>query len=285
MKRAGLLSLAGIVLAAATAAVAVAATVLERRQDVSFHSEALGGTLHYEVYLPADYATGSLRYPVVYFLHGLPSTSTAYKTIGFVETALDKVGSEAILVVPQGARAGETDPEYLDHGANDGWDTAIARELPRAVDARFRTISSRDGRALIGVSAGGYGAMHLALEHLDEFAVIESWSGYFHPTDPTGTKPLDLGSAAKNSRADVHKQVQAAATRLKQLPTYIAFYVGRDDWRFSAENEQLNQELTRAGIPHVFRVYAGGHDQRLWQRYAPAWLSLALAHLAPARAA
>ncbi len=274
MKRAGLLVLAGIVLAAAAAA--IASTMLQRRQDASFHSLTLGGALHYEVYLPADYATSRLHYPVVYFLHGLPSTSTAYQAVGFVETALDKVGRPAILVVPQGARSDAPDPEYLG-----GWDTAIAGELPRIVDRRFRTIRSRRGRALVGVSAGGYGAMHLALEHLEEFAVVESWSGYFHPTDPAGTKPLDLGSAAKNSRADVHQQVNATGGRLEQLPTFIAFYVGRDDWRFSAENEQLDRELSRAGIPHVFRLYAGGHDQRLWQSHAPAWL--ALAHLAPAR--
>ena len=48
--------------------------------------------------------------------------------------------------------------------------------------------------------------MHLALEHLDEFAVVESWSGYFHPTDPTGTKPLDLGSRRRNTAANVHRQ-------------------------------------------------------------------------------
>jgi S-formylglutathione hydrolase FrmB len=276
VKRAGLVILAGIALAAAAAA--VASTLFQRRQDASFRSLALGGALHYEVYLPADYATSRLHYPVVYFLHGLPSTSTAYQSLGFVETALDKVGQPAILVVPQGARSDEPDPEYLGD-----WDTAIAGELPRVVDSRFRTIRARRGRALVGVSAGGYGAMHLALEHLEEFAVVESWSGYFHPTDPTGTKPLDLGSASKNGRADVHRQVDAARGRLEQLPTFIAFYVGRDDWRFSAENEQLNRELSQAGIPHVFRLYAGGHDQRLWQSHAPAWLALALAHLAPAQ--
>jgi enterochelin esterase-like enzyme len=60
-------------------------------------------------------------------------------------------------------------------------------------------------------------------------------------------------------------------------------YVGRDDWRFVDENIQLNRELSRAGIRHVFRLYPGGHEQALWQRHAPAWLALALAHLAPAR--
>src|SRR5437764_484636 len=141
-----------------------------------------------------------------------------------VERALDALRSRAILVAPQGARGGESDPEYVDHGPGNRWETAIARELPRVVDSRFRTIRSRAGRALIGLSAGGYGAMHLALRHLDEFAVVESWSGYFRATDPTGTKPLDLGSAARNRQADVHRQVQAHDARLKAAAPYIAFY-------------------------------------------------------------
>jgi len=208
--------------------------------------------------------------------------ATATDLIGY-GPYLDRVGSRAILVAPQGARDGDTDSEYVNHGRGAGWETAIARELPRIVDARFRTIRSRAGRALIGLSAGGYGAMHLALGHLDEFAVVESWSGYFHPTNPAGTEPLDLGSPKRNRQANVHRQVQVKHAKLRKAQTFIAFYVGRDDDRFAAENEQLNRELSRAEIPHVFRLYPGGHEQRLWQRYAPAWLALALTHLDPAR--
>jgi hypothetical protein len=36
-------------------------------------------------------------------------------------------------------------------------------------------------------------------------------------------------------------------------------------------------------VQHVFCLYEGGHDQALWGRHAPAWLALALVHLAPAR--
>ncbi|MGH2972868.1 MAG: alpha/beta hydrolase-fold protein, partial [Gaiellaceae bacterium] len=155
---------------------------------------------------------------------------------------------------------GESDPEYVDHGPGDRWATAIATELPRVVDSRFRTIRSRTGRALIGISAGGDGAMQLGLNHLAEFSVVESWSGYFHPTDEIPTV-----------RGTLH------ATK-----TFIAFYVGRSDWRFYAENETFNQELSEEGVAHVFRAYPGGHNQALWQRYAAPWLELALVHLAPA---
>jgi enterochelin esterase-like enzyme len=279
-QRAGTLVLACTILAGLLAA---AGTAAPRQQDGDFRSQAIAGRLHYVVFLPDGYdASATTRYPVIYLLHGLPATGTGYRGMSFVQSALE-ASSPAIVVAPQASRDGETDPEYLDHGPGDRWDTALTQELVRAVDKGFRTIPSRNARALVGLSAGGYGAMHLGLKHLDEFSVVESWSGYFHPTDPTGTKSLDLGSDAANAHADVHRQLQASVGRLKSLPTFIAFYVGRDDRRFSAENEQLNQELSRAGVPHVFRIYAGGHDQSLWRAYATAWLRLALAHLAPAQ--
>jgi enterochelin esterase-like enzyme len=60
----------------------------------------------------------------------------------------------------------------------------------------------------------------------------------------------------------------------------FAFYVGRGDTRFLAENEQLNGELVAAQIPHVFDVYAGAHTTSLWRSRAAAWLQLGLNRLA-----
>ena len=253
------------------------ASAAQRRIDTSFHSAAIAGTLHFEVYLPSGYAIGTYRYPVVYVLHGLPSSPSAYTSLQFVERAVDTLRQQAIVVIPQGARAGETDPEYFDQGPGHRWATAIASELPQVVDSRYRTIATRAGRALVGISAGGYGAMQLAFNNLGEFSVVESWSGYFHPTDPTGEKALDLGPDA-----DVHRLLQSVGATLRRRKTYIAFYVGKGDVRFYAENQTLNQELSEGGIAHVFRAYPGGHDQALWQQYAAPWLELALVHLAPA---
>jgi S-formylglutathione hydrolase FrmB len=242
--------------------------------------DARVGSIHYEAYLPPDYATSGLRYPVIYFLHGLPATDTSYQSIGWLEQALDAAGKPAILIAPQGATKQDSDPEYLGK-----WETAIATQLPQVIDTTYRTIASRSGRALIGVSAGGYGAMHIAFGHLTEYAAVESWSGYFHPTDPTGNFPLDLGSPSKNAAANVHRQLTKLEGRLDGDPLYIAFYIGRSDayTKFVAENEQFNQELSAAGIDHVFRLYPGGHSQALWAGEAAAWLRLALNHLSTAR--
>ena len=126
-------------------------------------------------------------------------------------------------------------------------------------------------------------AMHLALGHLDEYSVVEAWSGYFHPTDPSGTRPLELGSTAADQRASAHALVAGLRRRLARTPTLFAFYVGRDDDRFRDENEQLDRELRAAGVPHVFRVYPGAHTQALWNLHAREWLGLALDHLARPR--
>jgi enterochelin esterase-like enzyme len=250
-------------------------------KEDSFASKAVRGRLRFAIYLPPGYERGG-RYPVLYYLHGLPATGSAYLAFGFVPATLEARKLRAIVVAPQGARDGDSDPEYLDWGPGRNWETAIAEELPAYVDAHYRTIRGRTGRALIGVSAGGYGAFLLTLHHLPSFAVVESWSGYFHPTNPEGTAPLKLGSAQADAYASAHTLVSDLRQAVRRYPTLLAFYIGTGDERFEAENVRLGEELTAAKVPHVFRLYPGGHMQALWQREAAPWLKLALGQLHPA---
>ena len=113
------------------------------------------------------------------------------------------------------------------------------------------------------------------LNHLGRFSVIESWSGYFHPTDPTGTRALARGRLDGRAPAD-----RAPEERPRRRSTLLAFYVGRGDTRFRAENVQFDRELASARVPHVFELYAGAHQSSLWQRHAAGWLRLALSRLA-----
>jgi putative tributyrin esterase len=276
------LALAGLVLlgvGGSAATPTLHGTLLEG----SLTSKALRGRLAFELYLPPGYAASTERYPVLYFLHGLPASPYAFRGMKTFARALDEVGKPAIFVAPQGARDGDDDPEYLDWGTGRNWETAIGTELPRWIDAHYRTLASRHGRAVVGLSAGGYGAVLLALHHLGSYSVIESWSGYFHPTNRTGTAPLNLGSTAANRRASVHSFVRSLRKVFRRRPTFFAFYVGRGDATFRAENQRLHRELTAARVPHVFELYAGAHEQSLWVRHAVTWLGLALDHLAAAR--
>lgn len=272
MKRS--VAIAGL-LALAIAAAAGARFLSESHEiDEPIHSVALNGTVHARVVLPPGYATSGKRYPVVYFLHGLPATAKAYQGNDWMIDALEAAGP-AILVIPQGARGNDTDPEYLNWGAGRNWETYVAKEVPAYVDKHYRTIASRSGRAIVGVSAGGYGATIIGLHNLDRYAAIESWSGYFHATDPTGT------TAVAGPNASAHNYVE----QLRKQPTLLAFYIGKQDQypQFVAENKQFDRELTAAHVPHLFELYPGGHTEALWKRHAVPWLKLALARLAKPR--
>ncbi|HEY6526716.1 MAG TPA: alpha/beta fold hydrolase [Solirubrobacteraceae bacterium] len=244
-------------------------------------SPALSGTIPARVYLPSGYASGR-RYPVVYFLHGLPAGPTSYQQNAFVASALASAGEKAIVVAPQGSRDADSDREYLDWDAAEDWPQAISEDLTTCIDARFHTIPGRDGRALVGLSAGGYGAMNIGLRNLERFGAVQSWSGYFVATNPAGTQVLKLGSPQADAAAKVPRGAPLKS-QLQTQPTQIAFYVGRQDSRFLTMNRQYDASLSKTGIAHIFHTYPGGHSLTLWRSEAPTWLGWALSYLATSR--
>jgi hypothetical protein len=92
-------------------------------------------------------------------------TAVTYRSIEQLAAAVEASGRPAIVIGVQGARAGDTDPEWRNWGPGRNWETATAKELVAVVDARYRTIASRARRVLIGISAGEYGATLIALHN------------------------------------------------------------------------------------------------------------------------
>jgi enterochelin esterase-like enzyme len=247
--------------------------------SIACPSASLGGALPALVYLPAGYGTSPRRYPVIYLLHGLPAGPQTYTESGFAAAVVAHGSRPAIVVAPQGARTENSDPEYLDSEAGENWPQAFARDLTRCVDAHFLTIAKRSGRAMIGFSAGGFGAMNIGLRHLDTYGVVESWSGYFEATDPSGQHKLNLGSPQANAAAAVPRGAGLKAA-VNAHPALIAFYVGRQDDRFADDNDSFDRALARERIPHLFRTYPGGHSGALWTGESKLWLGYALSALA-----
>jgi S-formylglutathione hydrolase FrmB len=251
-------------------------------QTIACPSPSLDERLPVQVYLPPGYTASGRRYPVIYFLHGLPGTPASYTQNAFIADAILIADRRAIVVAPQGARDDNSDREYLDWSATEDWPRAISHDLTSCIDRRFATIASRFGRALIGVSAGGYGAMNIGLRNLQTFAVTESWSGYFVATDPSGRDVLQLGSPAAQQAALVPRAA-GLARELARWPSLIGFYIGRADGRFLGMNEAFDAALDHSAIAHVFRTYAGGHALSLWSSQAPGWLRMALTYLSTGR--
>jgi S-formylglutathione hydrolase FrmB len=272
-----------LVLAAVLPATASASSPFE---EGSFDSKALADTIHYGVYLPPSYdSSPDKHYPVIYFLHGLTCSHICYREIWWLGEAMEQSGREAIIVGAQGNRPGEEFAQWMNHGPGDNWETATATELVNEVDSHYRTIDSREGRAIVGASAGGYGAALIGFHHPEEYSVIQSWSGYFQPIDINGD-PIDLATKSAQQRATVGTYVPKLKRRAGGLwsRTHFDHYVGADDDHFLTPNQKMHRALVKAHMPHsTFRVYPGSHGVDLWVDHSADWIGLATKQLAPAR--
>ena len=235
----------------------------------SLTSAALGGrTQPVDVYLPPGYAASpNRRYPVIYLLHGVPGRPAAFLDtvrLGVVEdelVALHKV-RPAILVMPFGSTGSFTDEEWANGvRAGSGWETFVARDLVRTVDARYRTIPSGEARALAGLSEGGYGSLNIGLHHPGEFDVLESWSGYERADPIRSIFGIDRSVLARNSP---NLTLGYAAPKLRRAHTYIWFYSGTGD-HFVKQNTAFAAELRREHIPFHYFVVRGGHNWGIWR--------------------
>lgn len=232
-------------------------------------SAAVGGRRQpVDVYLPPGYGTHpGRRYPVLYLLHGVPGRPGAFVAtvrLGVVQDELVALhrARPMILVMPFGSTGSFTDKEWANGvGRRERWETFLARDVVRAVDARYRTIRSGRGRAIGGLSEGGYGALNIALHHPREFHVVESWSGY--------ERADDIGSVFGHRRALLRRNspqltIAAAARKLRAAHTFFWFYTGTDD-REAAQNRAFADTLARLRLRHRFFVVRGGHNWAIWR--------------------
>jgi enterochelin esterase-like enzyme len=252
-------------------------------EEISVRSPALGGrSQQVDVYLPPGYATSTKRYPVLYLLHGFPGRPAAFLLTvraGVVDDVLSAKGlaQPLILVMPFGSTGTFTDKEWANGvRPNEGWETFVAGDLVRAIDARYRTIPTGAGRALGGLSEGGYGALNIGLHHPGEFRVLESWSGYERADALKSIFGDDRGLLTANSPL---KTLPAAARALRRAHTYVWFYSGTTD-RLRHQNALFAAELARLRIPHTYFVVRGGHDWAIWRGNASRALLAAATRLA-----
>lgn len=147
------------------------------------------------VYLPPAYdPQGSRRYPVLYVLHGYTGDVNALLSARPWETNVlqwaDRLIRErrmppVLLAIVDGfTRLGGS--QYVDSIHNGGYATYTVRDVVGHLDRTYRTNPSEGGRAVLGKSSGGFGAMHLVMEHPGVFAAFASHSGdsyfrYAHP--------------------------------------------------------------------------------------------------------
>ena len=252
-------------------------------ETVQFQSKLVNATLPYNVVLPPDYRTSSTtRYPVLYLLHGL----TGHYSDWLTKTNVADYAAQyrMIVVMPEGKDGWYTDSATV---PNDKYESYILKELLPDVEKRYRTIETRFGRGVAGLSMGGYGALKFGLKSPGTFAFAASLSGALAAAswtekdlkDPGAARDSVLsvfGPAGSETRKanDIFEIVRSMTpNRIAGLP-YFYLDCGTED-RLINDNRQFTALLGEKKIPHEYRELPGDHNWAYWDQQVQEVLKIA----------
>jgi putative tributyrin esterase len=248
--------------------------------SIDIPSKAMNKTYKAAVVLPASYAGNSNRYPVLYLLHGGGGhfrdwlNSTPDKMT--VKNLADQYN--IIIVMPEG----ETFSWYLNSPADPGsqFETYITREVIEKIDASYRTVASRKGRVITGLSMGGHGALYLSTRHPDLFCAAGSMSGAVDMQTSNWKISGDflksvtdrfeklLGKDTLNNTLYYDNAVVNMADRMKRNGLALTIDCGVDDFLIEA-NRELHRRLVYNKTPHDYVERPGGHSWPYWENSLP----------------
>lgn len=152
-----------------------------RQLAVRVSTAALQHPVDVRILVPDDYdADPKKRYPVLYLFHGTSGRASDWVMFGHaVETT---AGLPLIVVMPDAGFDGDGGGWFTDWwnggaGGRPMWETYHVGELVPWIDDNLRTIAARRGRAIAGLSQGGFGSLSYAARHPELFTSAAAFSG------------------------------------------------------------------------------------------------------------
>ncbi|HEX6762459.1 MAG TPA: alpha/beta hydrolase-fold protein [Gaiellaceae bacterium] len=206
------------------------------------------------VYLPPGFSAAR-RYPVVYLLHGMPGSPSEYPTgTGLVGFADDAIATGALRpfigILPA---AGPRD-RYNGEWAGP-WEAGLVGRVVPWVDAHLPTSADAADRVIAGLSAGGFGAVNIALRHPELFGTVESWSGYFAPLRDGPFRHATRAVLAANDPTRLARS-EAAALRQGGVRFFLSTGPAHSHWFKPAQTRDFARELRSLGLDVSYRAYA-----------------------------
>ncbi len=238
------------------------------------------------LYLPPGYRTGRLRYPVLYLYGGWPGRSTDWLVAGRIVGVLDELIAQRrvvpmIVVMPDTTLGGLHDTECLDAVHGPQMETFLAGRLVRYVDRHFRTIPERTGRAVGGMSSGGFCALNIGLHHTERYGSIAA----LEPYPSAGSGPESSALAGRRELIE-RNTVSTYLPRLRfagPTPVFLDWPDRASDAEL-AGNRRLAALLRTRGQRVTIRSEAAWHTWHQAQLGAPAMLEFVSRNLAAPRA-
>lgn len=226
------------------------------------------------------------QYNVIYVLHGYSGNHTDWTAKTDIETLADKFN--VIIVTPDGGY----DSWYIDSNIkkNSLYETYIAKDIVNYIDQSYSTNANRQGRAITGLSMGGFGALHIAINNQDVFGAVGAisagvdlrpYSAEFGIKEVLGNyadAPEYWSSVAIIN--NLHKIAAGNANSKKGIDTLpIMLDIGVSDF-FLPVNRRLHQAMLDLKIRHDYVERPGAHNWNYWSNSIVYQFQFLTSHLA-----
>ncbi|WP_240701314.1 alpha/beta hydrolase family protein [Pseudoalteromonas sp. MEBiC 03485] len=229
----------------------------------------------------------SKKYNVIYVLHGYSGNHSDWTKLTDIEKLADQY--DVIIVNPDGNYGSW----YLDSDIDKSsqYETYIAEDLVNYIDSTYSTNRSKSGRAITGLSMGGFGALHIAINNQARFAAVSGISAGVdvRPFSAEFDLTKVLGSFSENQGKwdniaiinNLHK-IAAGNTAWKKGADNLAIMldIGVDDF-FIEQNRALHQAMLDLRIRHDYIERPGIHDWHYWNKVIAYQFLFLTSHMAP----
>ena len=286
MKRTQVVSMASFAVASL---LAMAAPSGAEVRTASFRSAALGRDVACAVHLPPSYASGATTYPVVYALHGLFERENSWERRGLAPILEDlwarHAVAEFVLIAVDGGNS------FFANSPLGRFEDMVTQDTIAFAEASYRVRRDRGGRALLGISMGGYAALRIALSHPQLYAAVATHSAMLLAAPPRpgqGADPYQLAAFSRvfgeppdpalwraNDPLDWAQRAEAQGTPA------LSFDCGdHDRYGLAAGHEELHRRLSARGIAHEFSLQPGDHGYEYVRSVLPRSLTFLSKQLA-----
>lgn len=219
-----------------------------RVEHGTLESAVAGEPMRYRIYLPPCYDDDDRTYPTLYMFGGNVHDDAIWDVLG-----LDEAAEAAIM-------AGEIPPLLIvmpDNGwlantttsGSKSYEGFVIDELIPHIEATWRARADRDGRAVGGVSRGGYWSLMMAFRRPDLFRSVGAHS------------PALIDSHAGPAEDPA---VTGVANDLGDLRIWID--IGERD-PYLLQARPLHEALAAAGVAHEWVVNPGTHEEAYWREH------------------
>lgn len=232
---------------------------------VTYHAKALGAERRMYVWTPPGYDGKGEPLPVLYFYHGFGDTGLSAIDQGRLPQIMDNLLAEGkikpMLVVvpdtetditeaiPENFPPKERRKEFYPLNAQAA-DRELMQDIIPLIDSRFNVRKDADGRALAGLSQGGFQALYSGMHHLEHFGWLATFSGVTTATVPD---------------AGITRQLDNAQAVNKQLHNFTVV-VGEKDSVTGKDIAGLKKELESKGVHFDYKMYPGlNHEMDVWR--------------------